>query len=207
MNYPEQKEELPQVNEPDLNGYYTARDFISWTFEGLAELINGRIFKMTPAPFPPHQIVSANLFSKFYQYFDNKKCSAFHAPADVFLVKDGQDYKDTRNIVEPDIFVICDPHKITSKAIIGPPDLIIEILSTWNARHDLKTKMALYEEYDVPEYWVADPENKTITIFELTEAKRYKPHKPCVMGDTISSVQFDGLSVKLKDVFKNLPIK
>lgn len=160
------------LGEPDLSGSYTAKDYLSWNYEGLGELIRGRIFKMAAAPLPPHQIISRHLLREFYDAFSEKSpCQVFDAPPDLFLIKPGEDYRETRNVVQPDIFVICDPAKITAKAILGPADLIVEILSPSNSKHDLKDKLELYEEYGVPEYWIVDPQNKSVVLYLISRER------------------------------------
>jgi Uma2 family endonuclease len=49
----------------------------------------------------------------------------------------------------------------------GAPDLIVEVLSPSNRGHDLLTKRALYARAGVREYWIADPEARTLEIFAL----------------------------------------
>jgi Uma2 family endonuclease len=44
------------------------------------------------------------------------------------------------------------------------PDLIAEVLSPSNLRHDTVTKAAIYARIGVREYWVVDPENETILV-------------------------------------------
>lgn len=207
MPYRTNEPEEVHLGEPDLSGSYTARDYIKWSYEGLSELIRGRIFKMAAAPFPPHQIVSRKLLRKFYDFFpDNHKCQVFDAPTDVFLVKPGEDYRETRNVVQPDIFVLCDSAKITAKAIIGSPDLVVEILSPSNSQCDLKDKLEIYEEYRIPEYWIVDPENKSLIAYLLSEEGEYQPQKPKVPGDWLNSQEFPGLKIEVAEIFAGLPL-
>ncbi|NJP07096.1 MAG: Uma2 family endonuclease [Chloroflexaceae bacterium] len=71
------------------------------------------------------------------------------------------------DIVQPDITVVLNQHLaiITHKRIVGVPDLLVEILSPGTATHDRRKKYATYARVGVPEYWIADPVNKTIEIF------------------------------------------
>jgi Uma2 family endonuclease len=48
----------------------------------------------------------------------------------------------------------------------GTPLLVIEVLST-NRSHDLVTKSNKYAQVGLPRYWVADPDEQTITAFAL----------------------------------------
>ena len=50
-----------EVKEPDLSGTYTYADYMTWEWDQLAELIHGKIFKMSPAPSSTHQKISGNL--------------------------------------------------------------------------------------------------------------------------------------------------
>lgn len=188
-----------------MSGTYTARDYLSWKFEGFVELIRGKIFKMTPSPLPPHQIVSRKLLRFFLNFFpEDAKCQVFEAPSDVFLVKEGQHYKDTQNVVQPDIFVICDPSKITPEAIVGSPDLVVEILSPSNSAIDPTYKLELYEEYEVPEYWIVDSKNKSVVLYLLVDGS-YQAQKPKVPGDLVASGHLPGLKIDVAEIFMNLP--
>ena len=64
----------------------------------------------------------------------------FPAPFAVFLNEDDTNY------VEPDISVICDPHKLNDKGCIGAPDWIIEIVSSGSRRMDYFTKLFKYRQ-------------------------------------------------------------
>jgi Uma2 family endonuclease len=56
---------------------------------------------------------------------------------------------------------------LTQRGIEGAPDLLIEVLSPSNRGHDLLTKRALYARAGVREYWLVDPEVRTIEILTL----------------------------------------
>ena len=105
-------EKILKAEEPDLSGTYTAKDYLTWQLDELVELIRGKIYKMSPSPTSNHQRISLRLGGAFLNFFENKKCEVFVAPFDVYLVKPGQDYKEAKNIVEPDLCVICDTSKI-----------------------------------------------------------------------------------------------
>jgi Uma2 family endonuclease len=53
------------------------------------------------------------------------------------------------------------------RGVEGPPDLLVEVLSPSNRNHDLLTKRALYGRAGVGEYWVVDPEARTLIIHTL----------------------------------------
>src|SRR5687768_7565222 len=132
-----------KAEEPDLSGSYTAKDYMKWTFEGLVELIRGKIYKMSPAPTSRHQRILIKLLVTFEKLVQNGPCTLFIAPFDVYLVKPGQHYKETRNVIQPDICIICEKEKIREFGCVGSPDLLVEILSPSTASKDLKQKYEL----------------------------------------------------------------
>jgi Uma2 family endonuclease len=77
---------------------------------------------------------------------------------------------------------------ITTTKIKGVPNLVIEILSPSNRKHDLELKKQLYEQSGVPEYWIVDPENQTVTQYRLSEGGTFAA--PTVFADSIT---FNGI--------------
>ena len=156
---------LPELKHPG----YTIEDWQSW--EGRWELINGVAYDMTPAPATEHQEVSSNLHGAIWAVLDQAKrksgggaCKVFHAPLDVFLPS---------GVVQPDILVVCDPTKISTRGIEGAPDLAVEILSPSTAGKDVTRKRWAYEAAGVPEYLIVDPDERVGLLLRL-EAGRYE---------------------------------
>ena len=200
----EEKDEPLLLKDPDLSGTYTAKDYLKWQLDELVELIRGKIFRMSPSPASNHQRIAGELHIQLRNYFDNyKKCEVFIAPFDVYLVKQGQDYKETENIVEPDLTVICEPDKVKSFGCVGSPDLIVEILSPSTSKKDTKLKFELYEEYGVREYWVVSPEKKSVIIYALKNGK-YHALRQAVNPGVIRSGIFSELEIDLEIVFKRV---
>ena len=201
MTYNDETKEQ-NVNEPDMAGYYDASDYLKWTFEGFVELIRGKIYKMS-SPASAHQKVSGRLAFAYHKYFEHQICDVWTAPFDVYLIKPGEDYKRTRNIVQPDICVVCDRKKIKRLGCVGSPDLVIEILSPSNTRKDVDYKFSLYEEYGVKEYWIVHPAEGTIIVNILKDG-RYRPSRPQAKGEILSSVLFRQLTIDLEIIFADL---
>jgi Uma2 family endonuclease len=72
-------------------------------------------------------------------------------------------------VVEPDLVVVCDKSKIDKQGCNGAPDLVIEILSPSNSRHDRIVKFQKYLAAGVREYWVVDPDNKGVEVHVLQD--------------------------------------
>jgi len=126
-----------------------------------AELIDGVIY-MQSAPLRIHQRLTGRLQHRILSRIEQtgKPCDVYAAPFAVFL---GEDY------VEPDISVICDPSKLTEKGCVGAPDWIIEILSPSTAMNDYVRKLALYARSGVREYWIVNPDNRSVRTYVFSE--------------------------------------
>lgn len=204
----EQEEEPHEVHEPileysrlDLNGTYTFWDYLNWHFKERVELIRGRIFKMSPAPDQNHQGISVNLTVLFSKCFDRKTCKIYHAPFDVRLPIPN-DKKDS-TVVQPDLCVICDSSKLDGHGCDGAPDLVLEILSPGNSKHEKATKFKLYEESGVKEYWVVDPEHMDVLIYTLQDGQ-YVGLRPFVEDMEIESPLFPNLKIDVQEIFGNI---
>ena len=142
---------------------YTEGDYYNLPEDIRAELIDGQIYYMS-APSRIHQEILNSINNTIYNYIRSKNgnCKVYPAP---FAVKLFQD--DDKNIVEPDISVICDPNKLTERGCTGAPDWIIEIVSPTNPSHDYVKKLNLYLDAGVREYWIVDPRYSKIYVYNM----------------------------------------
>lgn len=195
------KEPITDYAKLDLKGIYSYADYLNWHFKERVELIRGKVRKMSPAPNNNHQSILLEASTRFAQYFDNKPCRVYFAPFDVRLpiAKPG---KDT-TVVQPDLCVICDASKLDKLGCKGAPDLIIEVLSPGNSKHEMKTKFELYEESGVKEYWIIEPQTRMVLVYVL-ESGKYKGLKPFSEGEDIQCVLFPHLHIRVDDIFKKM---
>lgn len=134
---------------PQKKRHYTYQDYLSWPDDQRCEIIEGTIFDMTPAPGTRHQRAVRNLLTILHNASRNTPCEAFASPMDVIL-------SDT-NVVQPDVFIVCDASKITEKGIQGPPDVIFEVYSPHTGAKDKREKFYLYQKVQVKKYIQIDP--------------------------------------------------
>lgn len=171
-------------------------DYKGWDDGQRWELIGGEAFCMSPAPSVRHQAVVGRLFGQLLQDFQGKPCEPFVAPVDVRL--------STKDVVQPDILVICDQSKILDSHIEGPPDLVVEVISPSSVRHDRIRKLRLYAEHGVREYWLVQPYPAMIEVLELA-GEHYRVAGAYTDAETLRSPTFTGLEIDLSTVF-TLPV-
>ena len=156
---------LPQRKEVE---YYTYADFLEWDEDFRAELFDGEIIMMAP-PLLVHQGILTELLFQIQSYLKGKKCKVFPAPFGVRLFPEKDKRDDT--VFQPDIVVICDPTKLDDHGCNGPPDLVIEILSPSTAKYDRIYKLRKYQKAGVREYWIVDPETKSVQVCVLDNGR------------------------------------
>lgn len=173
---------------------YTYQDYLDISDNNRYEIIDGGIM-MVPAPIPFHQKISKKIEFELVKFVEGTELGeVFDAPCDVVF--------DDKNIVQPDIMVILNNNLniIKDKNISGSPDLIVEILSESTAYIDLIKKKKLYEKFQVKEYWIVDPIEKSITIYFLKSNKFEEvicsPH-----GCMLSSILLNGFSLDTSKIF------
>ena len=184
------------IRKYDPKRPYTYADYASWDDDVRCELIDGEIVVMD-APSFDHQSISMELSRQLANFLYGKTCKVLAAPFDVCLFGLGDE--DT-TVVQPDILVICDESLlIDKKRCNGAPDLVIEILSPSNAKHDRERKLNKYINAGVRECWLVDPVNKNVTVHlnknKIVSFAFYE-------GDEVIPVHvLKGCEISLQDVF------
>ncbi|MDR0399456.1 MAG: Uma2 family endonuclease, partial [Treponema sp.] len=158
------------LKKPDGDGrYFTYGDYKNWNDErGRYELIYGVAYAMAGAN-TVHQTMLGELFKQIAVFLTGKPCRVLPAPYDVRLFYEEDESDDT--VVQPDIIVVCDKRKLGKEGCRGAPDLAIEILSPSNTAVEMQRKFKLYRQAGVREYWVLDPESKTLHTHLFEEGR------------------------------------
>ena len=173
----------------------TYEDYCQTPDDDRYELLDGEVV-MVPAPSLGHQRFGTRLGALLHMFVQERGVGeVFHAPCDVVL-------SDT-DVVQPDLLFVANARAhilFSGDNVQGAPDLVVEILSPSTAKRDQTFKRALYARYGVPEYWLVDPDARTITILLLDAgvfdvAARYGP------GQTLTSPTLPGFTANLDQLF------
>ena len=144
------------------------------------EAIEGDLY-MTPAPATRHQRVSKRLQYALDRILERPGLG------EVFVAPYGVEFPATGEGVQPDILFVSRHRRdiIADAGIIGPPDLVVEILSPSTASRDRTIKLRLYERQGVREYWIVDPDQNTVDVWrfgEEPEHERFTETLPVELG-------------------------
>lgn len=161
-----------------------------------AELIDGELWDLA-SPSRMHQEIVHALDRQLGNYIEDHggSCKVYPAPFAVNL------FADDSTFVEPDVSVVCDRDKLSDRGCEGAPDFIVEVVSPSNPEMDYISKLGLYREAGVREYWICDPRRARVFAYRFgTEA----------IVDTYSFVEpvpselFPGFEVDFGDIVASM---
>lgn len=149
---------------PKKQGEYTLDDYYAWPEDQRIELIDGVIYEMS-APTFIHQRFAFHFAHLVQSYIDKRggDCIPMVSPVDVKLDC------DNRTMIQPDVLILCDKSKIRKWGIEGAPDFILEVLSESTRKKDLTIKMRKYINAGVKEYWILDPRDKKLYVYDFRD--------------------------------------
>jgi Uma2 family endonuclease len=187
---------------------YTCEEYLTLDLpEGRQfELRDGKIY-MLAAPLFLHADVIQKLYDAMKPYFKGKKCTLYNAAVNIRLKPQEADKNLYRDMLVPDLVVICDKENIHGdygQYYEGAPPFIIEVLSPSTAKVDKVDKRRKYEEAGVKEYWIVSPHDCTVETFVLKDG-RYEQNCYGIdeenMDVAVPVTVFPGLVVPLRDIF------
>ena len=182
---------------------YTYGDIMEWDDGKRWELYDGVPVALA-SPTNVHQIVLTEILYQLHDFLRGKPCKVYPSPFDVRLFDTAEDRPEqSRYVLQPDLMVVCDREKVDRHGVHGAPDLVIEILSPSSRGSDRLRKFVLYERAGVREYWVVDPEARTVEVYLLKaeEGRYYAADAVYTAGASVPVTVLEGCSVDLREVF------
>lgn len=160
------------------------------------ELLHGELY-MVPAPTTRHQRISRRLETILDRHVSSLRLGeVFDAPVDVIL-GEGRE----REVTQPDMLFITQARReiIKLHGIEGAPDLVVEILSEGSAERDRGYKRTLYARSGVSEYWIVDPDARTVEVYAASGDELAGP--TVFQADvTLTTTLLPGLAIPLADI-------
>ena len=161
------------------------------------ELIEGELF-VSRAPSLIHQRVVYNLLIGIGTYL-------VHSPIGILVPGPGLIFSEFSGVIPDLVFVKKERFDdiASGERLTGAPDLVIEVLSPGaaNENRDRKVKRRLYAQYEVKEYWIVDPENKSVEVYYLKEGN-LELIATYYQQDEITSAVLADFHLKISEVFK-----
>ncbi len=158
------------------------------------ELVRGEV-RVTPAPATRHQFTLQNLAGSLWPHVvKNNLGEVCTVPLDVRLGSD--------TALQPDLIFVSNARAriIQEDWIAGAPDLVVEVLSPSTAAYDRVTKLPIYAEAGVPEFWLIDSQARTVEVLKL-QGKKYFVDATLAGDQVLTSNLFAGWQLPLRDLF------
>ena len=158
----------------------------------LMEFTDGYVEEL-PMPTSSHQAILAFLYRLFHGYLEPRGGIAMFAALRLRL-REGK-------FREPDLLVLRnrDDERYQDRYWLGA-DLVAEVVSPDRPARDLVEKRVDYAEAGIPEYWIVDPRDETVSILKLADGA-FVEHGVFTRGDVGESPSFDGLSLDVRALF------
>ena len=166
--------------------------------DGVWELADGELYQMPPAT-AEHQLLIDFLVRMINNLVTGMSPIPGLAFSNIGLAL-SERYAPTPDIV----YVRSEQMRLVRGSFLEDiPDLVVEALSSDRSR-DLVMKRRWYADARVPEYWILDPVNDTITILELSlELSGGEYVERAVLGrnDTLTTATIPGFELPLEQLF------
>jgi Uma2 family endonuclease len=176
-------------------GEWTVRDYLHFPSERRVEYDHGRL-EFLPMPTEWHQDILTNLFDALRDYVRPRKLGKVYVSG--LRVRTLR-----RKFREPDVaFLRTEKFAHRKGRYWEAADLVVEVVSEDDPQRDWVKKKREYARAGIPEYWIADPRDKTLTIFTLDDgATEYRQAGRYREGETARSALLEGLTIDVTATF------
>jgi Uma2 family endonuclease len=173
----------------------TYAELASWPDDGRRyELYDGEVH-VVPAPLPRHQLAMLELEDRLRAHVSAHGGLVIVSPIDIVFTE--------TNVLQPDI-VVFTPERRNLVELDAPirvrPDVAVEVLSPTTERHDRGRKLAAFQRFEVPEYWILDPVSEQIELLQLQKA-RYAAPRISRRGEAFTSIVLANFSCAVESLF------
>jgi Uma2 family endonuclease len=173
------------------SGQYTWDDFIALEEDDLRELIDGELVEVEVPTFS-HESVVGRIVQALANWGDVHGGRAVPSGYKVRV-------SDRRGVM-PDVQFYRRGNEVPADQeqglVHGRADLVVEVVSPSSRRYDRVKKLNWYAQLEVPEYWIVDPEARTVERLVLREGTY------CIAAsfdgeETFRPASFEGMEIPL----------
>lgn len=158
------------------------------------ELANGEVV-VSPSPIPNHSFVVLALALVLGNHIRKKNLGQLFTDVDTVFGE--------YDVRRPDLLFFRKNrlHLIGEKAMQGPPDFAVEVISPNSVATDRKDKFRLYAAGKVKYYWIVDPRQRTIEAYRLGGGK-FVGRVRGSGSDIVKLSPFAGLQIPLVELWR-----
>ena len=179
-----------------LQGTWTVEQYLRLTDHAsrLLEFTDGEL-ELLPMPTDKHQVIIAFLYRLLFPYMDRVGRVILFAALRL-QIREGK-------FREPDLMLLLDANDPRRQnAYWLGADMVIEIVSADDPQRDTIVKRADYAEGRIPEYWIVNPTDESVTVLSLAdEGEEYTGERVFRRGEAATSTLLPDLSVQVSAIF------
>jgi Uma2 family endonuclease len=179
-----------------LQGTWTVEQYVRLTDHAsrLVEFTDGKL-ELLPMPTDKHQVIIAFLYRLLFPYMDRMGGVILFAALRL-QIREGK-------FREPDLMLLLDANDSRRQnAYWLGADMVVEIVSPDDPQRDTIVKRADYAEGHIPEYWIVNPTDETVTVLSLADdGTEYVGERVFRRGEAAASTLLPDLSVQVSAVF------
>ena len=145
-------QQLAQPAASDPLPRMTYEEFLAWAVDHPhAEWVDGEVIEFMTVSWR-HSLVVVFLIELVGAYVRHGKLGRLVGDPYAMLIRSEGSHR------QPDIVVILaeNLHRATAQHLVGPADLVVEVVSEESERRDRHDKLAEYAAAGVPEYWIVE---------------------------------------------------
>lgn len=176
-------------------GAWSEEEYLGLPGNHLVEFDSGQI-EVLQMPSQSHQLLVAFLYRLLSDFVRQQGLGlVLFAPLPVKLWQG--------KMREPDVLFMRREHKDRRhENYWSGADLVMEVVSPDDPSRDKIAKRREYARAGIPEYWLVDPFEKTVTVFSLPEqAEEYAVHGVFGSGGLAQSASLPGFSMAVDGLF------
>ncbi|MGH9890945.1 MAG: Uma2 family endonuclease [bacterium] len=178
-----------------LQGSWREEEYLDLPGNRLIELDDGRV-EVLEMPSELHQFLVLFLYEALVAYVRPRNLGwVVVAPMPVRLWE--------HKLREPDVLFMRREHAARRRGTywIGA-DLVMEVMSPDDPKRDKDTKRQEYARAGIPEYWLVDVVEGTVTVFRLqADAEQYAVHGVFRAGERAESPALVGFGIEVQELF------
>jgi len=176
-------------------GEWTEEDYFALPDNTRLELVAGRL-EWLPMPTTSHQRILAFIYGLLLAFVNR------HYPGAEVLFASLPIRLAPNTLREPDIVLMLPEHRDRiHEQDWEAPDLVMEIVSPKNRAADIRDKRCEYAHAGILEYWIVDPQAKTVTVLKLS-GKSYRVHGTYGSGAMAESALLKGFQVNVDEIWR-----
>lgn len=183
-----------EIDLESLQGLWSEAQYLRLTTQTnhLIEFTDG-VIEVLPMPTSKHQVILAFLYEFFVAFVRPKGGKVLFSPLRL-QIRPGK-------FREPDLLMLLDARdpRYQDEFWFGA-DLVLEVVSPDKPKRDTTEKVLDYAEAGIPEYWIVNPLDETITVLVLSD-DAYTERGVFRRGEQTTSQLLDGFAVGVDAVF------